>query len=63
MLAYIKGTLEIKTKGYIVVEKNGIGYKIFMPESTISKLGLILCNLSLATSTLGFPTVVTSAIN
>ncbi len=39
MLAYIKGSLEIKTKGYIVVETNGIGYKIYMPESTISKLG------------------------
>ena len=38
MLAYIKGTLEIKTKGYIVIETNGIGYKIFMPESAIAKL-------------------------
>lgn len=41
MLAYVKGTLEIKTKGYIVVETNGIGYKIFMPESAIEKLGTI----------------------
>lgn len=41
MLAYIKGTLEIKTKGYIVVESNGIGYKIFMPETAITKLGNI----------------------
>ena len=32
---------EIKTKGYIVVETNGIGYKIFMPESTIEKLGAV----------------------
>lgn len=39
MLAYVKGTLEIKTKGYIVVETGGIGYKIFMPESAIEKLG------------------------
>ena len=38
MLAYIKGTLEIKTKGYIVVETNGIGYKIYMSESAIAKL-------------------------
>lgn len=36
MLAYIKGILEIKTKGYIVVEAGGLGYKIFMPESTIA---------------------------
>ena len=41
MLAYIKGILEIKTKGYIVIDANGIGYKIFMPESAISKL----CNI------------------
>ena len=30
MYAYIKGSLEVKTKGYIVIEANGIGYKIFM---------------------------------
>ena len=41
MLAYIKGTLEIKTKGYIVVEAGGLGYKIFMPESTIANTGNI----------------------
>lgn len=41
MLAYIKGILEIKTKGYIVVEAGGLGYKIFMPESTIAKTGNI----------------------
>lgn len=41
MLAYIKGNLEIKTKGYIVIETGGIGYKIFMPASTIEKVGNI----------------------
>lgn len=41
MLAYIKGILEIKTKGYIVVEAGGLGYKIFMPESTIANTGNI----------------------
>ena len=41
MLAYIKGILEIKTKGYIVVEAGGLGYKIYMPESTIAKAGNI----------------------
>ena len=39
MLAYIKGNLEIKTKGYIVIETGGIGYKIFMPASTIEQVG------------------------
>ena len=41
MLVYIKGILEIKTKGYIVVEAGGLGYKIFMPESTIANTGNI----------------------
>ena len=38
MLAYIKGILEVKTKGYIVIDVNGIGYKIFMSETAIEKL-------------------------
>ncbi len=41
MIAYIKGTLEIKTKGYVVIEVNGIGYKIFMAENAMEKLGII----------------------
>ena len=42
MYAYIKGTLEIKTTGYVVIEtNNGIGYKIFMSETAINKLGQI----------------------
>lgn len=39
MYAYIKGSLEVKTRGYIVVETNGVGYKIFMSETAIDKLG------------------------
>lgn len=39
MFAYIKGSLEIKTTGYIVVETNGIGYRIFMSETAIERLG------------------------
>lgn len=49
MISYIKGNLEIKTKGYIVVETAGIGYKIYMPESTISKLGNIGENVKIHT--------------
>lgn len=41
MFAYIKGNLEVKTKGYVVIDVNGIGYKIFMSEIAISKLGEI----------------------
>ena len=41
MYAYIKGTIEIKTAEYVVVETAGIGYKIFMSETAIDKLGNI----------------------
>ncbi|MCI8616853.1 MAG: Holliday junction branch migration protein RuvA [Clostridia bacterium] len=39
MLAYIKGTLEMKMTGYIVIDVGGLGYKIFMSDSGIEKLG------------------------
>lgn len=39
MYAYIKGSLEIKTGDYVVVETGGIGYKVFMSETAIDKLG------------------------
>ena len=41
MFAYIKGNLEVKTNGYVVIYVNGIGYKIFMSETAINKLGQI----------------------
>ena len=41
MLAYIKGPLEMKTKSFIVIDVGGLGYKIFMPETTINKIGEI----------------------
>lgn len=41
MFAYIKGSLEVKSKGYVVIDVSGIGYKIFMSEMAIEKLGAI----------------------
>lgn len=38
MISYIKGSLEIKSKDYIVVDVGGIGYKIFMSETVIKEL-------------------------
>lgn len=38
MIAYIKGNIEMKTKEYIIIEVNGIGYKIFMSSSAINEL-------------------------
>ncbi len=41
MLAYIKGTLEMKMTGYIVIDVGGLGYKVYMSEVGIDKLGNI----------------------
>lgn len=39
MYAYIKGTLEEKAKDCVVIETAGIGYKIYVSENTMNKLG------------------------
>ena len=39
MFAYIKGSLEEKSNGYVIVETGGIGYKIFMSNTSIGRLG------------------------
>ena len=39
MFAYIKGTLEMKFKNYIVIDVGGLGYKIFMAENAINEIG------------------------
>ena len=49
MYAYLKGSLEVKTNGYIVIEVGGIGYKVFMSETAISKLGEIGENIKVYT--------------
>ena len=38
MFSYIKGNLEVKSNGFIVIDVNGIGFKIFMSENAINKL-------------------------
>ena len=38
MLAYIKGTLEMKMTWYIVIDVGGLGYKVYMSEAGIEKL-------------------------
>ncbi len=49
MYAYIKGTLEIKASDHVVVEANGIGYKIFMSGNTIQRLGELNSNVKIFT--------------
>lgn len=39
MLAYINGRLEMKMTGYIVIDVGGLGYKIYMSDTGIEKLG------------------------
>ena len=41
MFAYIKGSLEMKYKNYVVIDVGGLGYKIFMSENAINTLGEI----------------------
>ena len=38
MYSYIKGILETKNNDYIVIDVNGIGYKIYMPQTAIDNL-------------------------
>lgn len=41
MFAYIKGILEEKENNYIVIDINGLGYKIFMSQNNIDSIGNI----------------------
>ena len=37
MFAYIKGLYESRMLDYIVLDVNGIGYKVFMSENSMKK--------------------------
>lgn len=37
MFAYIKGSLEMKLTDSVVVEANGVGYKIYMAANAIDR--------------------------
>lgn len=39
MLAYIKGSLEMKFDNYVVIDVGGLGYKVFMSERAIEEVG------------------------
>ena len=49
MFAYIKGSLEMKFKNYVVIDVGGLGYKIFMSENAINSLGDIGENVKVFT--------------
>ncbi len=39
MFAYIKGSLEEKGNNYVVIDVGGIGYKVFMSDMSIQRIG------------------------
>ena len=49
MFAYIKGSREMKSKNYIVIDVGGLGYKIFMSETAINEIGEIGENIKVFT--------------
>lgn len=49
MLAYIKGILEMKMTGYVVIDVGGLGYKVFMSEVGIDRIGNIGENVKVYT--------------
>lgn len=38
MFAYINGVLEYKMDGYVIIDVSGIGYKIYMSQSSIDEM-------------------------
>ena len=41
MIAFVKGILDIKSNGFVIIDVGGIGYKVFMSEGSIEELGEI----------------------
>ena len=41
MLAYIKGELAVKARGYVVIDVGGLGYKVFMSDLAMENVGKI----------------------
>lgn len=41
MLAYIKGELIEKTRGYVIIDVCGLGYKVFMSQISMENMGKI----------------------
>ena len=39
MIAYVKGILDTKTNAFVIIDVQGIGYRVFMPAKSIEKLG------------------------
>ena len=49
MLAYIKGEIASKNIGYIVIDVGGLGYKVFMSDIDMEKIGVVGDNVKVHT--------------
>jgi holliday junction DNA helicase RuvA len=49
MIAQLTGILDSKEINYVVVDVNGVGYKVFVPTSTLSKLPKVGENIKIYT--------------
>ena len=49
MIAYVKGELAQKQIGYVVIDVGGIGYKVFMADSSIDQIGNVGDNVKVYT--------------
>ncbi len=39
MIAYVKGKIDTKTNTFVIIDVQGIGYRVFMPTKSIDNLG------------------------
>lgn len=49
MFAYLKGVLELKTTDYVIIDIGGVGYKVFMSENSMRKIGEVESTVKLHT--------------
>ena len=42
MIAYLRGSLELKSEEYIIIEVQGIGYKVYMSKNNASVVKIIV---------------------
>ena len=49
MITLVKGKVEIKMTGFVVIDVGGLGYKVFMSDNSIEKLGNIGDNVKVYT--------------
>ena len=49
MIAYVKGNLDTKTNTFVIIDVQGIGYRIFMPAKSIEALGEVGQNVKVYT--------------